>query len=108
FAWTMYLLRQLEAQLTLGRPITFNINKNDWVRVSPGHLRFAFKGETVDCPVEEIGQARVEQGMFTIKRIDAREGWFSSEAVFKFPYSQLANAQLFLILLDKVAGVRLN
>jgi hypothetical protein len=88
--------------------VTFHVNKNDWVRVSPGHLRFSFKGETMDCPVPEIGEARVEAGQFTIKRIDAREGWFSSEGVFKFPYSQLGNAQLFLILLDKVAGVRLN
>jgi hypothetical protein len=107
-AWTMYLLRQLEAKLTLGGAVTFHLNKNDWVRVSPGHLRFELKGETIDCPVNEIGEARVEAGMFTIKRIDAREGWFSSEGVFKFPYSQLGNAQLFLILLDKVAGVRLN
>ncbi|MCI0464811.1 MAG: hypothetical protein L0Z62_48420 [Gemmataceae bacterium] len=107
-AWTMHLLSQLEAQLTLGQGITFKINKHEWVRVSPGHLRFSFKGQTFDCPVEEIGMARVDQGMFIIKRIDAREGWFSSEGVFKFPYNQLANAQLFLILLDKVAGVRLN
>ncbi|MCC6419914.1 MAG: hypothetical protein IT429_16895, partial [Gemmataceae bacterium] len=108
FAWTMHLLGQLEAQLTLGGAVTFNVNKNDWVRVSPGHLRFALKGETFDCPVNEIREARVEQGMFVIKRTDAREGWFSSSGVFKFPYSTLANAQLFLILLDKVAGVRLN
>ncbi len=108
FAWTLHLLGQMEAKLTLGGAVTFNLNQHDWVRVSPGHLRFSFKGDTIDCPVEEIGQARVDQGMFIIKRVDAREGWFSSEGVFKFPYSQLANAQLFLILLDKVAGVRLN
>jgi hypothetical protein len=108
FAWTMHLLGQLEAKLTLGGGVTFHVNKNDWVRVGPGHLRFSFKGATMDCPVEEIGEARVEAGMFVIKRIDAREGWFSSEGVFKFPYSQLGNAQLFLIVLDKVAGVRLN
>ncbi len=108
FAWTMHLLSQLEAKLTLGGGVTFHINKSDWVRVSPGHLRFSLKGETMDCPVEEIGEARVEAGMFIIKRIDAREGWFSSEGVFKFPYSTLGNAQLFLIVLDKVAGVRLN
>jgi hypothetical protein len=108
FAWTLHLLGQLEAKLNLGGGVTFNVNQYDWVRVSPGHLRFSFKGQTFDCPVDEIGQARVDQGMFIIKRIDAREGWFSSEGVFKFPYSQLANAQLFLIVLDKVAGVRLN
>jgi hypothetical protein len=108
FAWTMHLLGQLEAKLTLGGGVTFHVNKNDWVRVSPGHLRFSFKGETMDCPVQEIGEARVEAGTFIIKRIDAREGWFSSEGVFKFPYATLGNAQLFLIVLDKVAGVRLN
>jgi hypothetical protein len=108
FAWTRHLLGQLEAQLNLGQGVTFKLNKHEWVRVSPGQLRFSFKGQTFDCPVEEIGTARVDQGMFIIKRIDAREGWFSSEGVFKFPYNQLANAQLFLILLDIVAGVRLN
>jgi hypothetical protein len=108
FAWTMHLLRQLEAKLSLGGGVRFHINANDWVQVSPGHLRFAVKGDIVDCPVEEIREASVQAGTFTIKRIDAREGWFSSEGVFKFPYSQLGNAQLFLILLDKVAGLRLN
>jgi len=107
-AWTMYLIRQMEAQLQLGSAITFNISRDEWVRVSPGHLRFSFKGQLVDCPVEEIGEARVDQGMFIIKRVDAKEGWFSSQGVFKFPYNQLANAQLFLILLDKFAGVRLG
>jgi hypothetical protein len=46
--------------------------------------------------------------MFVIRRLDAKEGWFSSQGVFKFPYSQMANAQLFLILLDKFAGVHLT
>jgi hypothetical protein len=108
FAWTMHLLGQIEAKLSFGGGVTFNVNKHDWVRVSPGHLRFAFKGQTFDCPVEEIRNARVDQGTFTIERVDARKGWFSSEGIFQFPYSQLANAQLFLILLDKVAGVQLN
>ena len=46
--------------------------------------------------------------MVSILEPDAKEGWFSSHGVFKFPYGSLANAQLFLILMDKLVGVRIN
>jgi hypothetical protein len=50
----------------------------------------------------------VQQGVFTVREVGAKEGWFSSKGVFKFDYSKLANAQLFMFVLDKVAGIRIE
>lgn len=108
FAWTMHLLGQLEAQLNLGGSVAFSLGGRDYVRVSPGRLELSLKGEVIECAAEDVAEARVDQGTFVIKQHGAREGWFSSSGVFRFPYNQLANAQLFLILLDKVAGIRLQ
>jgi hypothetical protein len=107
-AWTGYLWSQVQAQLTLGGTVVFGLSGNDWVRVGPGYLQFNLKGERSRCEAQDIAAARIHQGMFTIKRIDAEEGWFSSTGVYKFPYNSLANAQLFIFLLDRVAGIRLS
>ena len=62
------------------------------------------RGETTHCDANEIASVHLDKGIFTIKRTDAKEGWFSSKGVFKFNYGNLANAQLFAFVLERLVG----
>ena len=106
-AWSNYLLRLVPEQLKEDNAIYFSLGGSDWVRIGPGFLDLCVKGQTIHCDADEIDTVNLNQGIFTIKRTDAQEGWFSSKGVFKFNYGSLANAQLFAFVLDKLTGVRI-
>jgi hypothetical protein len=105
FAWTMYLLDDAHRQVQVAGGVKFQVGKGQWVRLSPGKLSFALGGEEQEWEADEVGAAIVQQGVVKIKRRDAKEGWFSSTGVLKFSFDNLANAQLFFHLLDKLLGV---
>lgn len=107
-AWTLYLLEQVQAQLQTSGTIFFGLGGRNWVRLGEETISLHFNGETTECSAGDIDQVRIDQGMVQVRRKDAQEGWFSSRGVFKFPYGSLGNAQLFVILMDKLVGVRIN
>jgi hypothetical protein len=107
-AWTIYRLDEIQAQLRTDGMIYFGLGGRNWVKLGQERITLFFNGEEIDCHADEIDQVRIEQGLVQVRRKDAKEGWFSSRGVFKFPYGSLANAQLFLILMDKLVGVRIN
>jgi len=107
-AWTLYKLDEIQAQLRTDGMIYSGLGGRNWVKLGQERITLFFNGEEIDCHADEIDQVRIEQGWVQVRRKDAKEGWFSSRGVFKFPYGSLANAQLFLILMDKLVGVRIN
>lgn len=107
-AWTLYLYGQVQAQLKTSGTIYFGLGGRNWVRLGEEYISLHFNGETTECRADDIAQVRIEQGMVQVRRKDAREGWFSSQGVFKFPYGNLGNAQLFQILMEKLVGVPIN
>ncbi len=107
-AWSNYMLGQIRPQLISGGTIFFGLGGGDWVRLGEGQMVFCFKGETTHCDVEDIAEVRIQQGWFEVRRKDAVKGWFSSSGIFKFPYGGLGNAQLFLFLMDRHVGIRVN
>ena len=88
--------------------VRFNLGGKDYVAIGPDILRLSLGGKVTECDTEDVGSVTIEQGVFTVKRVDAKEGWFSSKGVFKFDYSKLANAQLFLFVLKNVAGISIG
>src|SRR5262249_57392203 len=62
-AWTMYLLEHMQAQLTLGGSIAFDLKGSDWGRVAPGHLTLHLGGATVELGAQDIADMRIDQGM---------------------------------------------
>lgn len=107
-AWSMSLLPQAERKMTMDEEIRFSLGGKDWVAVGAGYLRLNLGGEITDCDTEDIRSVSITNGTFTVKRKDAKEGWFTSRGVFKFDYSKLANAQLFMFVLDKLAGIQIE
>jgi len=107
-AWTLYKLNEIQAQLRTDGMIYFGLGGRNWVKLGQERITLFFNGEETDCHADEIAQVRIDSGWVQVRRKDAKEGWFSSSGVFKFPYGSLGNAQLFLILMDKLVGVRIN
>jgi hypothetical protein len=107
-SWSNYMLGQIRPQLISGGTIFFGLGGGDWVRLGEGKIVLCFKGQTTDCDVADIAEVRIQQGWFEVRRKDAVKGWFSSTGIFKFPYGNLGNAQLFLFLMDRHVGIRVN
>ena len=104
-AWTVYLLDEALRQLELNDSVPFNLRGGKWVRLGKGRITLCLGGEPQELDAADVAAARVERGTVSIRRVDAHEGWFSSHGVYKFQFDELANAQLFFHLLDKVVGV---
>ncbi len=107
-AWTIYLLGQVSAQLKMASTIFFGLGGKNWVKLGERFISLHMNGVTTECDADEIAEVRIFQGMVEVRRKDAQKGWFSSTGIFKFPYGSLGNAQLFLILMDKVVEVPIN
>jgi hypothetical protein len=104
-AWSLYMLAGVERQVMTNGEVRFGLGGSDWVAVGPDQLRLRLSGSVTECDIRDIGTVSIANGVFTVKRLDAQEGWFSSSGVFRFDYSRVGNAQLFLFVLRKVAGI---
>lgn len=104
-AWTIYLLHQAYRQVEMNGSIQFNLTGNDWIRLSESGIKFKIGGMREEWRVKEVRTVSLQAGTVMIKHRDAQEGWFSSSGVVKFQYDQLANAQLFFHVMEKIVGI---
>jgi hypothetical protein len=102
FAWSNYLLDILQEELEQHGSVEFKVNKKDRVRVGPGFLELEFKGKTERVNAEDIQTLQVSGGSFQIKTHDAR--WLGRKGKFHFDYAAMANARVFLLSLEALAG----
>ena len=103
-AWSMYLLDATQAELESKGYVEFVVNRKDVVRVGLGFMEFHFMGKTERVPVNEMKDIAINAGWFSFKTSEAR--MFSSKGKFSFQYGQMGNARLFLLCLDKLAGIQ--
>jgi hypothetical protein len=101
-AWSDYLLDILQEELEQHGSVEFKVNKKDCVRIGPGFLELNFKGNTTRVESEQIKTLQVSGGTFQIDTHDAR--WFGSKGKFRFEYGAMANAHVFLMALETLAG----
>ena len=105
-AWTGYLLDQVYGQIEETDTVPFNLADEQWLRLGRGFMILSDGGEEGRrWEAEEIAQVSVKQGNVRIKHRNAREGWFSSDGVFKFSFDKLPNSQLFVHLCGTLVGV---
>lgn len=103
-AWSQLLLEIMAKELESQGFILFRVNKKDTVSVGPGFIEFSFGSKAQRITVEEIGAFSLAQGSFSVKHKDAK--WFSGKGKFSFTYSNMANARLFLLAIDRLCGLR--
>jgi hypothetical protein len=98
-AWSQYMLARADTELAQNGCLRFVIDAKKAVVIGPGYIEFHFGGRVDRCEAGDIKTIDLQQGQFTIKHRDAK--WYSSKGKFSFPYGQMGNARLFLIVLDK-------
>ena len=103
-AWSIHLLDHADNDLKQTGAIRFRLTGKDWVAVGPGFLEFSRKGVDERWERDEIGGISIGDGVFKVKRTDAKEGWFSSKGVVQFTYASMSNAKLFLIAINRILG----
>jgi hypothetical protein len=105
-AWTMDLLKQAQRQVELAGSVRFNLKGNRWIRLAPGRVTFRLDEKPEEWAAEELARVYVENGTVTFVRKAGHQGLLPSNGVYRFPYANLANAQLFLLLLESVIGIQ--
>jgi hypothetical protein len=103
-AWSRHYLPRALAELEQTGFATFPARANQFVRIGKGVIEFHLKGEPAAMQRTEIRDVRLAGGVLTFHHHDAR--WYRSAGTYKLSYGQLANARVFLLLLDKLMGYR--
>jgi len=108
-AWSMHLFDRAMRELEKAGAIRFSVSGRDWIGVGSGFVELCFGGKPpARCEKSDLSQVSIRNGYFTLKRRDAKVGWFSSEGVFQFPYANMANARVFLVALDRLGGIQVS
>lgn len=106
--WTIHLMKRAQQELDEKGHIRLNLHGQDHMLIGHGFIEFHFKGKSARCEAQDIEDITISQGTFTIKRKDAKVGWFRKDGVFQFQYAQMANAELFLLALEVLLGFKFN
>jgi hypothetical protein len=107
-AWNQFFLPHLQAQLQREGSVPFKLaSQNDQriIRVGYGYIDFInFDAQPVRVTRQEIASFSLAGGEFQFKHVDAR--WYSSAGKYKFRYTSMPNAQLFLMFLENLMGMK--
>jgi hypothetical protein len=104
-AWTKFKIAQVDREIANTGMARFPVGA-DWVGVGKGVIEIKFKGHTERLTTADIQALHFETGWLVIKKKGAREGWFSSDGVFRFPVSNMANFQVFMVILEEQTGYK--
>ena len=104
--WSGYKLQAISNQLDKLGYAEFPMQGNPQaVRVGSGFLEFVLKDGTAQrVDVNDMRDIKLGSGLFQFAHHDAR--WWSGRGKYAFTYGKLPNARLFLLCLDKLAGIR--
>jgi hypothetical protein len=106
-AWTKHKIAQIDRALRTEGVARFASGR-DTIGIGKGFLELHAGGKIERISRPEIQSIQAWQGTLIVKRTGAKEGFFSSEGVFKFPISQMADFTVFAITLEEQLGIRLG
>ena len=69
------------------------------------------EGKVSRCAAEEIGSAKLDDAVLTIRRKDAKSSFFNlfnHAGIYEFNWPAMHNARLFLYLFEKSIGIRVR
>ncbi len=108
-AWINYLIPKLDDELNQKGYINFYLADGRTARVGRGFLEIVDKdGNVSRSEAGDIGSAQLASGTFTLTRKDATSKFFGllgSSGVFRFDYSNMGNARLFLYAFEKLLNI---
>ena len=106
-AWSAFAFERAKAELAQNGAVRFNLTNGNYLVVGQGFIDLAMKGQVARCSTQEIDRISIKQGVVTLRRTDAKSGFFGigSSGIFSFNYADIGNARLFLVLLDHLVGI---
>ncbi len=109
-AWTVYLLPIANDHLNRLGYVDFPFQSPEQlqsIRIGDGWMEFVMKnGTSQRATVADMKDIKLGAGHFQFNHKDAK--WWSGKGKYSFDYSNIANAQMFLICLDRLTGIRWN
>jgi hypothetical protein len=106
YAWSVFQLEGVLRDLRNLGTIGFTLGTRESVRVSLDGIEFRSGGQSEVYPVDDLDSIRVKKGDVEVKRKGARVGWFKSTGVRTFKRHDMVNAELFLLVVEKVFGLK--
>ena len=104
-SWSAYLMERAEEALNQYGFLHFSIRGSDYIRVAPGWVELSVGGKSDRREASEVASVSLSSGKFTLSMKDAKRGFFRSTGIFEFDYGQMANVKLFMLSLEKLAGI---
>jgi len=110
--WSRYRIAQVDREIAARGVVAFGTSSGI-IRIGREFVEFEQGGKVGGGKVErldrsQIQSATVQQGVLTIKRTGAKEGWFSSDGVFKFPVAGMADFAVFAAIFEEQLKLRLT
>lgn len=106
-AWTRHKISLVDRALRAEGVARFPSGSGT-IGVGRGFLELLVGGRTERIDRTDIESVHAQQGTLVIRRRGAKEGFFSSEGVFKFPIAQMADFTVFAITLEEQLQLKLT
>ena len=100
-AWLNHRLPVVLDTVERGGTVRFNVGRKKWIDIGRGWVEFGLKKEPMRMEAADVKEARLHQGMLSIK---PREGGWGS--TLKVPVADIGDMKIFLSLLEKTLGIR--
>jgi hypothetical protein len=100
--WSQHLLRQALPRFRAGQSYTCKLEGNDKIVFQQDVLELHLNGKVHLLYPEDLREMRFADHLFTLKEPGVQEGWFTSRGVHTFSYWRLANARLFVMLMQEL------
>lgn len=107
-AWTSFVLAHAITAIDDNGAVRFNLKFGDHINLGPGYVELHIGRKAARCSTREIARLRIDQGVVTLRRENANDGFLGigTNGVFSFDYADIGNARLFFALFDRLVGIR--
>lgn len=106
-AWSRHKIARLDQEIRTTGAATFQ-NGSTTLRLGQGFIEIIGGGKSERIERSQIASATIQQGIVTLKRQGATEGWFTSDGVYKLPVANMPDFMVFLMLFEELLGLRFN
>jgi hypothetical protein len=103
--WSEYVLKVVLAKLAGGEAVDFPLSGDDCIRLRQGALQLHLQGKTQDFTPGDLAEMSIKEGHVALKEPGAQAGWFTESGFHRFEFADIANAQVFLLLMNQLFGI---
>jgi hypothetical protein len=104
-SWSVYLLNRILGKLQAGGSWTFHLSGSNRIRIRSDLLQLTLRGNTQDFAPQDIAEMQIQNGQISLKEPGARAGWFTDTGIHHFSFAEVANARVFLLLVNHLFQV---